>query len=252
MNRFIFSLLLGLTAIFACRQETETATVHLRLTDGPADYDAVNIDIQSAEVHLGDDTSGNDGWYPLTVQAGVYNLLELANGLDTLIAQGAIPPGKVTQVRLVLGDNNTIMVDSVLYDLDVVANNVLKINLKQDIQAGQDYAFLLDFDAGKSIVETGNGKYKLKPVIRAIDASTSGAIRGYIDPAACKALVTASDASGSYSTFTKRPTGYFFIQGLAPGAYEIRIEPKAPCSDTIITGIIVEIGRATDMGFIGL
>lgn len=44
------------------------------------------------------------------------------------------------------------------------------------------YTLMLDFDAAQSIVLTGNGKYLLKPVIRAIPQSVSGAITGIVSP----------------------------------------------------------------------
>jgi len=43
----------------------------------------------------------------------------------------------------------------------------LKINVHAELQPNMSYKVVLDFDSDKSIVKTGNNKYKLKPVINA-------------------------------------------------------------------------------------
>jgi len=70
---------------------------------------------------------------------------------------------------LVLGENNTIGVDGEIYDLETprAQTSGLKIQIHAELEADQSYKILLDFDADNSIIETGNGKYKLKPVINA-------------------------------------------------------------------------------------
>ena len=37
---------------------------------------------------------------------------------------------------------------------------------------GEETVLTIDFDAEKSVVKTGNGEYKLKPVIKVITGST--------------------------------------------------------------------------------
>ncbi len=51
------------------------------------------------------------------------------------------------------------------------------------VGSGQRVDLLLDFDACKSIVKTGNGKYKLKPVIKVIPIVLNG-IEGFVDKTA--------------------------------------------------------------------
>jgi Domain of unknown function (DUF4382) len=252
MRHLLFSLGLIVLALSGCKKEEE-AKINIRMTDGPANYNAVNIDLLEVRVHVGGDTASADGWVTLNTKPGIFNLLELANGLDTLIGQGNIPVGKLTQIRLNLGSKNTILVDSVSYPLDVVANNTLKIIVNQDIKAGETYTFLLDFDAGKSIVETGNKKYKLKPVVKIIDATKTGVIKGVIDPASCRSYVSAVDGAKNASTYTHRKTGYFSIQGVEPGIYLVVIEPSTKkCASKLIQSVTVEAGKAVDLGKIKL
>ncbi|HKO81754.1 MAG TPA: DUF4382 domain-containing protein, partial [Chitinophagaceae bacterium] len=83
------------------------ARLQVYLTDDPGDYDAVNVDVQDVQINFTTDTEG--GWQSLPgVAKGVYNLLDLVDNKDTLLVNADIPAGKIQQIRLVLGDNNSI------------------------------------------------------------------------------------------------------------------------------------------------
>src|SRR5690606_13795518 len=72
-----------------------TAVLHVRLTDDPADYDAVNIDVQSIEIH-----SDESGWNSYDIlNPGIYNLLNFRNGMDTLLISATLPAGHISQMR---------------------------------------------------------------------------------------------------------------------------------------------------------
>lgn len=226
-------LFLSLTA---CKKDNSSssgrAALNVMLTDDPASYDQVNIDVQSIEIH-----SDNGGWITLNGYPGIYNLLDLTNGLDTLIANDSIPAGTISQVRLHLGTNNTIMVDSVIYPLEIPSGYTsgLKINVHQVVTGGTAYTLLLDFDAGHSIVETGNNEYKLKPVIHGQfvnGVSTDGTIIGVVMPPASNAFVSAINSSDGASTYINVTTGQYSLQNLTLGPYTIWINTNPPYNDT--------------------
>ena len=151
---------------YACKKENSSGKTNLkiRLTDNPYNATEVNVDIQQVRVKLNDDSAG---WTDLNTYAGVYNLLELQNGIDTVLAQGLIPAGTLKEVRFVLGDHNSIMIDSTLYPLTIPSGSEsgLKIKLNKQLNAIVD-SLIIDFDAALSILQTGNGEYKLKPVLK--------------------------------------------------------------------------------------
>src|SRR5574343_275813 len=151
----------------------------MRMTDAPGDYDQVNVEITGAEVH-----SDVNGWTKLNVKAGVYNLLDLTNGKDTLIANGQVAVGTVSQIRLYLGSNNSVKFKGNVYPLKTPSGQQsgLKLQVNATLTAGINYSMLLDFDADKSIVQTGDGKFLLKPVIRVVNKSVDGAISGVVLP----------------------------------------------------------------------
>jgi hypothetical protein len=139
------------------------------MVDQPIDFDSVNVEITSVQIHSSNVDSVSSGWVDLSTNTGMYNLLELQNGVSASLADvNEIPLGKLQQIRLILGDNNYAVADSVIYPLNLSNQDKtgLKINLKADVSATDSIEITLDFDASKSIIETQAGQYKLKPVIK--------------------------------------------------------------------------------------
>jgi len=175
--KIVFPLSLGLlivsiVLIQACSPSLEIqpgarrVPIQIFLTDDPGDYDQVNIDLLEVSVKM-----DSLGFQTLQTYPGIYDLLQLQNGLDTLIVNDSLPPGELKEIRLLLGENNSIMVDSVLYELKVPSgqSSGLKIKFNQGLVQDSLAQITLDFDAGASVVEKGNGSYSLKPVIRVLD-----------------------------------------------------------------------------------
>ncbi len=218
----------------------------VRMTDAPGPYDAVYVDVIGVEI------TGNDGKaVMMNVHAGIYNLLDFSNGFDTVIASGTMHVNTVQQIRLILGTNNTVVVNGVTYPLSTPSadQSGLKLQVHQTLQAGVVYRVLLDFDANQSIVDQGNGTYKLKPVIRNVDLVATGSIKGRITPAGTLAFVTATSNNVSYSSNVSA-TGEFQIFGLPVGTYSLTITPQLPLLFVTQNNISVTAGNTTDVGII--
>lgn len=219
----------------------------VRMTDAPGPYDAVFVDIQGVEI-----TGSGGETVSINVNKGIYNLLDFSNGVDTLIATDTLEIGRVEQIRLILGTNNTVMLDNVSYPLSTPSADQtgLKLQVHQTLQQGVMYNVLLDFDANKSILKLSNGSYKLKPVIRTIETATSGAIKGKITPIGTLAVVEAITGE-SYMT-NVNAEGNFLVMGLPAGSYSVTITPVAPFLPITVSEVIVENGVTTDVGTIAL
>jgi len=139
--------------------------LEVRMTDAPFDATEVNVDIAKVQVHLSNHP--DSGWYDMPTMSGKYNLLALQNGVDVVIANGPVPDPTITEIRLILNDNNSIMIDGIVYPLTVPSGEQtgLKIKLDKTLTA-PNTVVLIDFDAGLSVHLTGNGKYMLRPVLK--------------------------------------------------------------------------------------
>lgn len=160
-------LLLGSLSLTACKKKTtERSNLRVKLVDAPGDFQQVNIEVLQVKVH-----HEGAGWIDLPTNSGVYDLLTLQNDVSaTLVNIGELPAGKLNQFRLVLGNSNFVMVDSVYYPLATPSaqQSGLKMNLKADLQPNTNYEIVVDFDAEQSIVAQGNGSYSLKPVLKVV------------------------------------------------------------------------------------
>ena len=209
----LFALLTILSsAVFvACQKETSinsnipsgSTKYSVFLTDGPNDYQQVLIDIQKIEIKLDtckknsdedhdrpgcddDHDSTNrqcDIWQTLDINAGVYDLLKLRNGLDTLLASGLAVNGKIERIKVTLGSSNSVMVDSMEHPLQLINNqNFVFINVHRDhldSASANDLQLFLDFDLLHSIRYFG-GQYWLKPVLKPFGRHSTGEIEGKV------------------------------------------------------------------------
>ncbi|MEO6722303.1 MAG: DUF4382 domain-containing protein [Ferruginibacter sp.] len=161
----IVALIAATAGIYSCAKDNKNSTLQVRLTDNPVAFQEVNVDIREVRVKFTDDATEND-WITLTTNAGVYDLLKL-QGVDTALATGLLSTNTVHQLRFVLGPNNTIKEDGVVYPLVIPSGSQsgLKINLSKELKATSE-TLVIDFDAALSVTKEGTGDYKLRPVIK--------------------------------------------------------------------------------------
>ena len=157
--------MVSIFSIYSCKKDASsgTSTLNVRLTDAPAAYDSVNVDIKEVRVNFRDDSTG---WVSLNTNAKIYNLLKLQNGVDTLLATGTVQSGIVKEIRLILGTRNTVVVGGVSYPLTIPSGSEsgLKIKVNKALNATLE-TLIVDFDAALSINLEPSG-YKLRPVLR--------------------------------------------------------------------------------------
>lgn len=242
------------------------ANMTVRLTDAPGDYDEVNIDVQDVQVMVEADAEAegdadSEGWVSLDdVQTGVYDLLELTGGISQILADSEVPAGYASQIRLVLGSNNTVVVNGESKPLNTPSaqQSGLKLQLNQELEEGENYAFLLDFDVEESIVTTGNGGYNLKPVIRLSAEADAGMVVGtVIIPATIEtnvqSLVKITNGNITISAYTDG-SGNFALNGVPAGTYDLEVIPEASSGLTVfaVSDVEVKPNETTDVGEIEL
>lgn len=243
---------------WSCSEDSESARLVVRLTDAPAKYEALYVDVEKVLVHTSEAADEDEGgWAELDMATDQepINILELKNGVSTLLADKEIPSRKISQIRLVLGEDNSLVTEGEEYSLNTPSaqQSGLKLKVNADLTPGIVYEILLDFDAAKSVVSTGSGKYNLKPVIRTIVEAQSGAIAGVIDPTGGMYTVYAIPAEGeSFSAITDETTGEFLIQGLEPGGYTIEIRDSNDAVAKELSQVVVKLGEVNGLGTVEL
>lgn len=251
MKKLMFFITAFIAASFmfvGCGEDRETpARLEVWLTDSPGDFQEVNVDIEAVEINS---TGADSGWQAIPIQAGVYDLLKLTDGLDTLLGTIELPPGRISQIRLKLGNDNTVKMDDQLLPLTTPSaqQSGLKLNVNATLEAGVVYKMLLDFDAARSVVVNPDQKI-LKPVIRTIVEAQSGAVNGTVTPVEASPAVYAVVGTDTVGTsFADATTGKFVVKGLQPGTYSIRFAPSSNYAEKTIDGVVVLLGQSTDLG----
>ncbi|WP_373057406.1 DUF4382 domain-containing protein [Zunongwangia sp. H14] len=243
--------------MFSCSEDDDnanegTAHVTVSMTDAPGDYDGVLIDVEDVMIKSDMDGEEGEGWESIgDVNTGIYDLLELTGGVSQLLADVELPAGYLGQIRLVLGTDNSIVVNGESYAMATPSaqQSGLKLNVNQELEAGEQYSFLLDFDVDESVVpQGGNGGYNLKPVIRVAAEEGASTIEGQVHPSTFRSLVKAQNASTVISAYTDTE-GNFTLHGVPAGTYKVTITPEVASNLPAIerNNVVVEANSSVDL-----
>ena len=265
---FSLSFVLGILFLTACNDdpESESARLVIKLVDQPGDYNEVNVDIQGVSVHTNGDSEESDaGWVELAGgNVGVKNLLDFTGGTELTLVDTDFPAGKISQIRLILGPDNSVVVNDKPYPLKTPSaqQSGLKLQVHENLVAGITYEFKLDFDAANSIIHTGADSYILKPVIRVITETKGGAIKGVVLPEDLNVAITVLDDDDNIiaTTFATVGNSAFILSGIDEGTYSLKFEPPTqvegsddPVYESLtIENVVVTTGQVTDVGTVEL
>lgn len=246
------TILAMIALLFIACDADNKQTVGFYLTDAPANEGiiAVNVDIQSIKYSINDDE-----WIDVPINPVVINLLDYSNGNDTLFSNIELEEGlKVNQVRLILGDNNTIeFADGSTAPIQTPSAQTsgLKLNVQSFSEVHSGYKVVIDFDASRSIVKQGNGNYLLKPVIRSYIAVNSSKIYGTIEPEdlATKVFTINSQGDTIATLSDTLQNNMFVLHGLNTGVYDIMYQhPVSGETDTLEANVSVVGGLDVNLG----
>jgi Domain of unknown function (DUF4382)/Carboxypeptidase regulatory-like domain len=264
-------------------------------------FSSVFITIRSVQAHTSATAGDNSpGWVELVpelntqpVQVDLLNLP--ANGACLLKALGSnssLPAGDYQQIRILLADNSSssaavapnacaslgnvfnCVVDTNKNTSELLlssqANTGLKIPPGQvvggpiHVTAGQSVDINVDFNACASIIQEGNGKFRLKPTLTAgvVSTNTTGISGQVMDsvtsqpiPGATVALED-SDKSGTDRIFMEAVTdssGHFSFCPLPMGAvFDVVVDAVSGSGTAYNATVVVNVPGGTDVGSLPL
>jgi len=136
------------------------------LTDAPSDMIA-SAKVTISRVYLTGNDGGSVDVMPASEMPVTFELLDLRNGVEALLADHAVPAGTYGQLRLVVEHAEVTLVDGLLFS-DGSATDTLsvpsgmqsgiKVQLATplDADAGQVTIVVVDFDVDRNFVLQGN------------------------------------------------------------------------------------------------
>jgi len=270
---------LALFIFFACNKSNSSGSnpnipkgqsqVSVYMMDDPIQFAKVLIDIRQIAVEVDTAAKQSDadnpdqwdvnywGWHrdqqhksviwdTLSISPGVYDLLQLRNGTDTLLASSLITSGKILKVRITLGSDNTVFTDSsTSYPLEIFGPvpyftvNVSRTNV--NTVSNNEFKLWLDFNLNRSVF-FWNGQFLLSPFIVVFNDVTTSKIQGQVLPAGAGALVTAYNAT---DTLYAVPFfgGQYLFRGVPAGTYSVNFKGRGGYQDTTLNNIKVDSSK---------
>ncbi len=252
-----FALLLGFSVLFvSCdngnNADADMGTMEVKLHDAPADYEEVNVFVESVEVN---NSESDDGWIEISSPEQSYNLLELTNGAYEVLGSAELEAGSYEQIRLILSsEGHSVVIDGDPHEMFVPGDEQtgVKINVDAEIEPDFTYTLLLDFDAARSVVERGEAgsqEYLLKPVIKATNEAITGNIAGTVEPTDSNPYVYAIAGEDTLSS-TKADTenGEFTLIGLEEGSYDVSVDPTDESYESeTVNDVEVTVGETNEL-----
>lgn len=240
LTKSLMAILLMAVFVAGCGSGSSAApgTLGVSLTDAPAcGFDAVNVTVTKVRVHQSNSASDTDaGWADITLNpARKINLLGLNNGVLDTLGEMPLAAGHYTQLRLVLDPNTVVggLANSVVptggTETPLVTPSAVQSGIKLinpfDVASGQRVDLVLDFNACKSVVLSGNGTYVLKPVIKVTPFVLNGIVGFVATPLLGSNVLVTAQQNGIVvqATAPNATTGEFFLARVAPGNYDVVI-----------------------------
>lgn len=248
----------------------------LYLTDAPGLFDHVYVDIKSVKVLVdtskdtrrhdnedwdrrGSNDRKNDSsfvWEELSIRAGVYDILNFRNGVDTLFASNTIVNGSIRLIKVELGTNNSVVKDSVTYpvSLPLGDKNYVLIKLRgnecEEFVPGRRRLWL-DFDVSRSVIVDFRNQFFLRPVFHFFTVSTTGSIAGRIEPKDGFPVVSVYNSADTAYALPDRNSN-FKLRGLKEGTYTVFVNASNGYKDATIGNVVVKAPGETSVGTIKL
>jgi hypothetical protein len=171
----VLSLSIGVglaAAVVGCHDSgnsgSATSQVRVMLTDAPADYiESAVVTISRVYLVPGDDDTKSVDLLPVSAGPATYDLLDLREGIEALLAEKAVAPGTYQQLRLVVESATVTLIPGVTFndgsstrELSVPSGmqSGIKVELAEplDADAGMLRIVIVDFDVDRNFVLLGN------------------------------------------------------------------------------------------------
>lgn len=221
MKRLFVLLVIFTTLCFiqGCSSDSDpnqTGKLNVYLTDAPGDYGEVNITFSNLSAHI------DSEWVNVQIEPVTVNLLDFNNAKLFLLGSSDLRAGHYTQIRFSI-ESAEVVVKGKSYLLNVPSEK-LKLGPQFTINEGSTYELVLDFDVNRSVVENGNGSFKLKPHIRVVPKALTGSISGQILNFDDMPIAYAIQDGDTLTSAFPDSTGYFMLSYLAEGNYNISVK----------------------------
>ena len=163
--KLIVALFSCLIVLSSCKKDAESsAEMEVYLQDAPASgLEKIKIHVKGVSIY----SQASGSWVSLTVNNGLFDLLTLDSTNQAFLGKIKLKGGTIDQLQLVIGSDNSVVVNGISHPLVLDASDLdkLKVKINYKLNGGSFYKLTIDFKASESIDENG-GVYKLKASLK--------------------------------------------------------------------------------------
>ena len=157
--RYVILAFIVLLSVSSCSKEDMDSKGHLtgvnvKLKSTAGLLDKVYVDIADVQLQVKENADAPNAWRSLNAISGTHNVSDLRDGVElVLVESAAVESTFIYAIRLVLGDNNFIDYNHVLYSLDVTTiGNAAPSNLvRSEFISDGFYDIVIDIDIDNSV-----------------------------------------------------------------------------------------------------
>jgi hypothetical protein len=254
-----------------CSKDNGNGRLVIKVTDAPfpiSYIESATVTIIKVEIRkAGDCVSDGNPFSVIWEGSAEFNLLELRNGLVAELLDLEIAAGEYNLIRLYVDEAGlTLKEEGGSFTVKVPSGQQAGIKIFIDpglvVEGGLTAELLLDFDLSNSFVIQGNMDspagikgFNFKPVIRAVNNSATGSIKGLVtdkDNAVIAGVLIKVKQGGveveNVSAITEAD-GTYEIMGLIPGTYSVEASKETYETVTIDDKKVVA-GNKTEVNFV--
>jgi hypothetical protein len=280
---------IAMIVFFACNKSSSSSNsnpdipkgqsqVSMYMMDGPVSFYKVMVDITQVLVEVDTATTQNAAdqpnqwdagycgfgrtnsnksviWDTLNITPGEYNLLDLRNGTDTLLASGLYTTGKILKIQITLGSQDTVYTDTTTwYPLVIFGPNpYFTINVSRtnvDDVTNNEFKLWLDFNLQRSVF-FWDGTFLLSPYVTVFNDMTSAKVQGTVLPPGAGALVEGINGA---DTIYAIPFwgGQYQFRNVPVGTWSFTFKGMNGYQDTTISSIAVDSTKTVTLPTITL
>jgi hypothetical protein len=163
--------------------------VEIRATDpGPANVTSAVVYLSNLEVHMvsgnvSDNSSGNlsssdnsSGWIPVLGAPASFDLMNVI-GVEQILGSANLTAGSFNQIRMDVTKVTGVTTGNISYSATVPSDKLMIVGAF-NVGGGANTTLTLDFDGSQSLIQTGQGKFLFKPVVKLLVNSGGKTVKG--------------------------------------------------------------------------
>ena len=170
--KFLLINLLVLVTFSSCSKEDESSSienslVNVKLVGTETQLSRLNLEILDVQLRVLEDETDPNAWLSLnTINTGIHDLTDFTgNQVITLVDFEQVPAEFIYNIKLVLGDENSLIKNGVEYVVDIESehDNASVNILEKQLVENKLYEFTIELDIDESVLFNSENEAKLNP-----------------------------------------------------------------------------------------